>query len=716
MRPTLVLLLMIFCWPQVQASWLIGVGKSDITGPITDVVTFGYGDSSHVTAGLHDRLWARAFIVEDRKTNAQVTIVVISAGAVFGNVKREVVRRLQQAFDGIYEEGNLLIVADHSHSAPGGQGHHFLHVMATHGFERDSWDAQVEGIVEAVVQARNSLQPGRVLINKGELFNASANRSMAAWLRNPESATMPSIDPEMMVMRFEQGGRPVGMLGWFATHGVSFPMTSYLVSGDNKSYAAWLMEREFGEGFVAAFPQTNAGDMTPNLFLNGTGPGGTPEESARMIGDRQYQKGTELFHSATEELKGVLGWQYEYVNLGQEEVAARWTDMAESVSACESAAAGYAFAAGTVDGRPKPFSWFFKQKYKQGYWPMTSLSSYMTGRTVAMEACHAPKPIALALSGRLDYQFLNHVLSGMLGKGLPPQIVNHEWTPHILPLSIMKIGTLGLLAVPAEFTHIAGFRLKQAVASVEGTGLEELVVAGYANDYSLYVTTPEEYLEQMYEGGATLFGRWTLSAYQQNFARMAAIIAGTEPQPVSMLEPEDLSSYFRNITVPEIPCRGELKHHGILLSPVPDMVWQGQMVKACFTSSNPRLAVRKIDTFLTVERYNHSQQSWQVIAGDDGWDTRLYWHSQLFGATQGFVCIEWDLSADVETGIYRVGHHGLWRENGLPELIAYHGYTQPFAVVQKAPMSVMLVKARQALERLSRKVSSPPESKNEVSL
>ncbi|HRA91066.1 MAG TPA: neutral/alkaline non-lysosomal ceramidase N-terminal domain-containing protein, partial [Acinetobacter sp.] len=44
----------------------------------------------------------------------------------------------------------------------------------------------------------------------------------------------------------------------------------------------------------------------------------------------------------------------------------------------------------------------------------------------------------------------------------------------------------------------------------------------YCNDYMGYVTTFEEYQEQAYEGGHTLFGQWTLAACQSKFQDLAA--------------------------------------------------------------------------------------------------------------------------------------------------------------------------------------------------
>jgi neutral ceramidase len=42
---------------------------------------------------------------------------------------------------------------------------------------------------------------------------------------------------------------------------------------------------------------------------------------------------------------------------------------------------------------------------------------------------------------------------------------------------------------------------------------EPVVVAGYCNDYASYLTTPEEYALQDYEGASTLFGPNTLGAW-----------------------------------------------------------------------------------------------------------------------------------------------------------------------------------------------------------
>ena len=64
-----------------------------------------------------------------------------------------------------------------------------------------------------------------------------------------------------------------------------------------------------------------------------------------------------------------------------------------------------------------------------------------------------------------------------------------------------------MLSVPGEMTVELGRRTRAAaLAAMAGSGLRRVVVAGYANEYMSYLTTPEEYEAQHYEGGTTVYG------------------------------------------------------------------------------------------------------------------------------------------------------------------------------------------------------------------
>ncbi len=93
-----------------------------------------------------------------------------------------------------------------------------------------------------------------------------------------------------------------------------------------------------------------------------------------------------------------------------------------------------------------------------------------------------------------------------------------------------------LAGVPAEPTVCAGRRLRatlaQALSARARPGAvspHTIVINGYANAYSGYVSTYEEYLVQEYEGAATQFGPHTLAAYQTMFRRLAAMSPPDDP-------------------------------------------------------------------------------------------------------------------------------------------------------------------------------------------
>ena len=118
------------------------------------------------------------------------------------------------------------------------------------------------------------------------------------------------------------------------------------------------------------------------------------------------------------------------------------------------------------------------------------------------------------------------------GSGDPPL------QSQVHPVSIARIGQLVILALPAEVTTMAGRRLRASVQRELGSWAQHVVLAGYANGYSGYITTPEEYMLQQYEAAHTLHGRWTLPAYQQvgsarNCPLAVATMTGAANPPAS---------------------------------------------------------------------------------------------------------------------------------------------------------------------------------------
>lgn len=85
----------------------------------------------------------------------------------------------------------------------------------------------MSGIVTSILKAHNNLAPGDIYLNRGYLENCGRNRSVGAYLNNPqgELERYPNRDSdmEMLLLRFtkaEIGGteRHVGVINWFGIH------------------------------------------------------------------------------------------------------------------------------------------------------------------------------------------------------------------------------------------------------------------------------------------------------------------------------------------------------------------------------------------------------------------------------------------------------------------------------------------------------------------
>ncbi|CAN6442957.1 unnamed protein product [Victoria cruziana] len=567
-----------------NSTYLIGLGSYDITGPAADVNMMGYANAEQIVSGVHFRLRARTFVVAE-PGGKRIAFVNLDACMASQLVTLKVLERLKSRYGDLYNEQNVAISGIHTHAGPGGYLQYVVYIITSLGFVRQSFDVIVDGIEKSIVQAHEGLRPGNIFVNKGELLEASINRSPSAYLNNPpeeRSKYEYDVDKDMTLLKFEDlEWGPVGSFNWFATHGTSMSRTNSLISGDNKGAAARFMEDWFKQigtlemskrmhpefrdrpssilrrvssmlphqkkdelmklasafqstggmssnsslsitkrvrssfvssnkpSFVAAFCQSNCGDVSPNVLgtfcidtglpcdfnhstcngknelCYGRGPG-YPDEfnSTRIIGERQFRKAVELFNSASEQLKGKVDFRHTYLDFSNLDVTDTSNGLGgkqETLKTCP-AALGFAFAAGTTDG---PGAFDFKQGDDQGnpFWKL--VRNLLKTPSKEQISCQHPKPILLD-TGEMT---------------LP-----YAWAPSILPIQILRIGQMVILSVPGEFSTMAGRRLRDAVKAVlinAGNGeFDEnthVVLAGLTNTYSQYITTFEEYQIQRYE-------------------------------------------------------------------------------------------------------------------------------------------------------------------------------------------------------------------------
>ena len=95
---------------------------------------------------------------------------------------------------------------------------------------------------------------------------------------------------------------------------------------------------------------------------------------------------------------------------------------------------------------------------------------------------------------------------------LQPLFEPTESFPDTVLFQIMRINDMVILPLPFEITSESGRRISERVKKEfldAGQSIKYSYVASVANGYFGYSTTPEEYEYQSYEGGSTLYGKYS---------------------------------------------------------------------------------------------------------------------------------------------------------------------------------------------------------------
>ncbi len=670
---------------MASGTYKIGTGIYDITGPAAEVGMMGYSEPDQKTLGILSRLYARAFVIEERGT--RVAIVVADTWSCTQAVKMEVVKRLKDRFGPeTYTACNVLITGTHTHSAPGGTSHYPLYNVSTGGFVKQNFDCVVNGMVESIARATANLQDGEIFANQGLLLNCGLNRSLEAYERNPaeERINQQPTDQEMTVLKFvsSQGGRPLGVLTWYPIHPTSLGQNNRLISGDNKGYASYLFERAMGtnvkdrDTFVAAFANSNCGDVSGNVAFGV--PLGQPQdyEHMKLYGRLQFEKARELFDSASRALPGLVDYRHVHVDMSN-------VRNAQAARITAPAAIGVSmFAGSTEDSQPTvwhnpvfeglgiPPEIEGKTKTKDFSLPnqeadleiKRNLLASLT--TVGMEVAIPPDS-----EWPQDFEKLHGEKPIIAALGLAEP---YPATPEVLPLQLIRIGTLALAAIPAEITTMAGRRLRSTIAeSLAPQDDLQVILAAYANAYAGYITTREEYDAQHYEGASTHFGPNTLAAYQGEFARLATAMRDNEPPAPDIAEAcadaeaevRDLSHAVRAANIAGRPDRPLPSHQFgdvIFGRDAAPRYACGHKVIVQFCGADPKHDLRLQDTYLRVQKNaGVGGVTWQDIFSDHDDCTEFRWTGLLDGSS--IVTVAWTIPDDAEPGTYCVRYDGTSR-------------------------------------------------------
>jgi neutral ceramidase len=418
--------------------------------------------------------------------------------------------------------------------------------------------------------------------------------------------------------------------------------------------------------FVAAFAQTAAGDVTPNI-----GYGQAPQyvtlaqnPSLKNAVLKQYGKAKYLYDNASEELSGSVDFRHEWVDM-----RTLYVDTAGTTTCA--AGMGASFSAGSPYDNPSPTPLFpngttisslnwnkdAAQTALHGLlnglvafaWPATNDSAY--------KKCHAEKPVLIPTG-------IAHL-----------NIDGPTMTPQIVPLQVLKIGNLAVAAVPSEVTTMSGRRIEKTLISALGaTGVNHAVVAALANTYTSYLTTRQEYAMQWYEGASTQFGPNQLAAWQQEYAKLGTAIANdtdVDPGPT----PPDITGqtvdFTPKVLFDDVPVGNNF---GSVIAQPNASYTRGDTVKAEFWGAHPNNDLRTQDTFLVIEKMANNGV-YVPVARDWDPETTYHWARNFIAYSK--VTITWD-TTNASPGVYRIRHKGNWKSGWTGKITPYEGVTNTF--------------------------------------
>lgn len=508
----------------------VGLSKNEIPVPEFNIGLMGYGVPFNIAKTQATPLFSRSVVICDNEGSFTV-FCVTEIAFVSMALKDAVLKDLQTKLpEKKITHANVLLSAQHTHSAPGGFSHFPFYNFTIPGFRPKTFDAIKKTIVASIIHSFSSLKPATISHRSTQVpvdVPIAVNRSLRAFKNNPEFL-MGIFNPANPIDRTmnelliqDEQSNILGCINLFGVHCTSVPNTNTAIHHDNKGVAALLWEEKH-PGSIALFAQASAGDVSPNYIYDEKtkhmrGPSQDGFSNASFNGKLQFQASVSM--NTHGNLSGSISALQCFKNFSH---------------GCTTPAHGLAFFKGTLDGRGiSDLGAFFVKLPCFLY----ALYLKLKGDNKKFLEQQGNKEIVLDHNRMMFlgiyYKFLKFLkfIPDPTIKELALQIdrgalKTSPWVPTHLPLQIIRIGQITILSVPGEITTMSAHRLKKEIQPLFPNST--LLVWSYCNAYMGYITTPEEYDVQCYEGGHTIYGKNTLPYLIDCFKALAQNISVTD--------------------------------------------------------------------------------------------------------------------------------------------------------------------------------------------
>lgn len=419
----------------------IGAAAIDITPPVGTALD-GYGGRTDVSLGVHDPLYARALYFDDGTTQlAMVVCDLIGVGSFLVERARELIGERPGL-----PPSHVLICATHTHAGPAGVRGRGEPVLV------EEIARKIAGAVR--VAHRNAVE-ATIKYGHTRLTSIAQNRRDPEW----------PIDHRLDVLAADTpDGVNIATAARYACHATTLERDNLDITADYPGEACRTLEQVIGGGSVGLFFNGACGNVNPAWIRQ-------DYADVRRVGSIVGARAAAL----SQELR-PLGVNHQAHNIRWEELTTKAVD-----------------AGALVTGRLRAGLRTFHAPYRQG-----PSDDEFAAELEVMEANYAAAKSAGAAQAELRELAAKVTMARMERVSLAR---TRDKTPfRIEEVQAFALGdNLQVVALPGEVFYETGEDIRRR------SGLENLLLVTYANDYPGYFCRPEAYAQGGYEPGTTPF-------------------------------------------------------------------------------------------------------------------------------------------------------------------------------------------------------------------
>ncbi|QUM90017.1 neutral/alkaline non-lysosomal ceramidase N-terminal domain-containing protein [Moritella sp. 36] len=476
-----------------------GAISVDITPP-PGMAMGGYSVMANKGVGFRTRLKARVIYINDGQGNATALVQtdLTSASLLLHHKVASEVANLGLKIS------DIVITATHTHSAP---ANHFendfynKHMSSQAGLDEQYLNFLTQQISTGIQQAISQQKTAKIATGQRDIYGYNRNRSLSAYLYNNNisgidpkdpDAKFNAVNPTLSMIRIDVKDhlgqfKPLAAFSSFSVHATALSPAVEVYNADLFAYAQKDLQWHIQEQYLTPWPIVHAlttgtqGDMAPalpdlgdNLFthFNVNWP------AAKRLGKGIGKESISLFNALSSQLTSTIN-----ITTAAREINIQHNNRIGDITLCKAPAVGAPVAGGAYERRT-PYL---------GLNPFFRGGSAVTRSWFFNDGCQGNKAY-------LGYKYPQQLLAPI------------KSFPNTVLFQLIRINDAAIIPLPFEVTAEAGRRITRHVVNAfsrEEQPIKHIWVTSNANGYFGYSTTQEEYFQQYYEGGHTLYGKYT---------------------------------------------------------------------------------------------------------------------------------------------------------------------------------------------------------------